>query len=559
MPENITHHQAVDGEKRATASTYMELKKEALVYFGKWQAGVLQRLREVKVSYADNGAQRSRGRGRRLRPGSRAGRSGQGGRGCLMPSTLATEPKRAPTVHVDPELASRYPPIANALWTLHLDRRKLLLHIALLILVSLQEYSANSRLLLVSLASSLNLPFKEYEKDEMRLAIALAETVLEEPAEEEATPKLDDVKGSRKWKPGLGGASSTPAPAFLAAPLQNAGIGTSRGGLGLTTSAAAGLLGIMAENGALMGSLFGMNPTRPLSKSLENILKEVQDFAFIRLAFRGPYEYVDPRGSPAEDRRLRVVVAMSGFLLQEDDMTRNWRGLSSQTEAYAVRWETAALLNFGHALETLIKTKAWKKTRKSIASKTTPRGSVNSSWPAPILRVSKIIDNSWSVGFVRAEKAGANLADSLTKQRFQGDRPVSLIGFSLAARTIYNCLMSLAERRQFGLVDSVVMLGTPAPADSGVWKTLKSVVSGRLINVYCENDCILGFLSRTSNTELGLAGLQEIRGANGVENHCVKSLPKGHLSYSSLLGHILRDVGWEDLDAGALGLERLAA
>lgn len=90
MPENITHHQAVDGEKRATASTYMELKKEALVYFGKWQAGVLQRLREVKVSYADNGAQRSRGRGRRLRPGSRAGRSGQGGRGCLMPSTLAT-------------------------------------------------------------------------------------------------------------------------------------------------------------------------------------------------------------------------------------------------------------------------------------------------------------------------------------------------------------------------------------------------------------------------------------------------------------------------------------
>ena len=163
------------------------------------------------------------------------------------------------------------------------------------------------------------------------------------------------------------------------------------------------------------------------------------------------------------------------------------------------------------------------------------------------------------MGFVRAEKAGANLADSLTKQRFQGDRPVSLIGFSLAARTIYNCLMSLAERRQFGLVDSVVMLGTPAPADSGVWKTLKSVVSGRLINVYCENDCILGFLSRTSNTELGLAGLQEIRGANGVENHCVKSLPKGHLSYSSLLGHILRDVGWEDLDAGALGLERLAA
>lgn len=160
---------------------------------------------------------------------------------------------------------------------------------------------------------------------------------------------------------------------------------------------------------------------------------------------------------------------------------------------------------------------------------------------------------------VRAEKAGAALADLLIRQRFQGERPVSLIGFSLAARAIYACLMILAERRQFGIIDSVVMLGTPAPSESRVWLTLKSVVSGRLINVYSESDYILGFLYRTSNTQFGIAGLQEIQGADGVENHCIKTLPRGHLSYASIMGNIFRDIGWEDVDYKAVRAETVPA
>lgn len=180
---------------------------------------------------------------------------------------------------------------------------------------------------------------------------------------------------------------------------------------------------------------------------------------------------------------------------------------------------------------------------------------IDSTWPEPLLRISKIIDNPWSVGMVRAEKVGAVLADSLMRQRFQGDRPVSLIGFSLAARAIYACLMVLAERRQFGVVDSVIMLGTPAPSESRVWLTLKSVVTGRLVNVYSESDYILGFLYRTSNIQFGIAGLQEIQGADGVENHCIKTLPRGHLSYPSMMGNILRDIGWEDVDIKAVRAE----
>jgi hypothetical protein len=145
---------------------------------------------------------------------------------------------------------------------------------------------------------------------------------------------------------------------------------------------------------------------------------------------------------------------------------------------------------------------------------------------------------------VRAEKAGAVLADAVMRHKFQGDRPVSLIGYSLAARAIYACLMVLAERRQFGIIDSVVMMGAPVPSESRVWLTLKSVVSGRLVNVYSEHDYLLGFLCRFSNIQFGIAGLQDIQGADGVENHNVGEMPNGHLGYQSRAGRILQDIGW---------------
>ncbi|KAG5983930.1 hypothetical protein E4U55_006713 [Claviceps digitariae] len=555
-------HQIIEKEENEAMTPQLrELKKEALAYFRKWQGNVLQRLREINVNDSIPYISGSRARGRGVvRGGYRAGRGGRGGRGGgTVALTLATGPPRAPTNHVDPDLAARYPPTPNTLWTLPLERRKLFLHIALLILVSLQDYNAYSRKLLVCIASSLNVPYKVYQLDENRLAQGLAKAALEVPPEDDKTAKSDEVKPSKKWKLGLGSASGSSAPISLAAPLRNVGIGSAQGGLGLTTTAAAGLLGIMAENGFLMGSLFGMNPTRPLGKILESFLREVQDFAFIRLCNNIHYEYADPRESQVEDRRLRVVVAMSGCLLDSDDMIKPWRSLSSQTEVYAIRWETEALLNLGSSLETVIKSTAWGSARRDIEAKTIFQSLIDSSWPEPLLRISKIIDNPWSVGMVRAEKAGAVLADSLIRQRFQGDRPVSLIGFSLAARAIYACLMILAERRQFGVVDSVIMLGTPAPSESRVWLTLKSVVSGRLINVYSESDYILGFLYRTSNTQFGIAGLQEIQGADGVENHCVKTLPRGHLSYASMMGTILRDIGWEDVDIKVIRAETVPA
>lgn len=427
----------------------------------------------------------------------------------------------------------------------------------LLVILSLHDYNANARVLMVNLTSSLNLPLKLHDEDEARIAQGLAAAAMELSPERAAAQK-EENKLSKKWKFSLG--AGNPTGAGLAMPLLGVGVGSGKDGLKAPTAAA--LLGIMSENGLLMGSLFGMNPSKPVDKVVEGFLREVQDFAFLSVTDDGDLEYIDPRQYSPSYRRLRIVIAMSGFMLEGDAVTTPWNSLGSQSEVYVVQWELGAVASLGNALETVVKSTAWHNARQQIRQKSSRSTKfrdmtcsyntsvfhclLNSTWPEPLLKISKIIDNPWSVGMVRAEKVGIVLADAIMRHKFHGERAVSLVGYSLAARAIYVCLMVLAERRQFGLIDSVVMMGTPAPSDSKVWVTLKSVVSGRLVNAYTEEDYILGFLYRTSNTQFGIAGLQEIHGATGVENHRVAHLPNGHLSYQSLSAKILEDIHWEN-------------
>jgi hypothetical protein len=174
--------------------------------------------------------------------------------------------------------------------------------------------------------------------------------------------------------------------------------------------------------------------------------------------------------------------------------------------------------------------------------------------PIALLKVSKVVDNPFSVAKNRADKAGLILADALINKA-QGERPVTLIGYSLGARLIYSCLMNLAERRAFGLVESAVLIGTPAPSDAADWRAMRSVVAGRLVNVYSENDYILAFLYRTSAIQYGVAGLQEAQDVTGIENVNVSEMVSGHLRYQYLVGSILEKIGFENIDVEEVARE----
>ena len=170
-----------------------------------------------------------------------------------------------------------------------------------------------------------------------------------------------------------------------------------------------------------------------------------------------------------------------------------------------------------------------------------------------LIKISKVIDNPWTVGMVRAEKAGGVLADAILN-KFQGERGVTLIGYGLGARVIYACLMQLSEKRVFGAIENAVMLGTPCPTEIRTWTAMRRVVAGRLVNVHSKNDYLLGFMYRTGSWQYGIAGLEKIQGVHGVENLDVGDLATDHIRYQHLVNIVLKKLNWEDV--GNAGVSR---
>lgn len=68
------------------------------------------------------------------------------------------------------------------------------------------------------------------------------------------------------------------------------------------------------------------------------------------------------------------------------------------------------------------------------------------AWPATLVTAFDLIDSKWAVAVDRSEKAGKVLAEVLLKG-LQGNRPVTLVGFSLGARVIFKCLQCLADSK----------------------------------------------------------------------------------------------------------------
>jgi hypothetical protein len=207
----------------------------------------------------------------------------------------------------------------------------------------------------------------------------------------------------------------------------------------------------------------------------------------------------------------------------------------------------SALLALGTSLQDMVSSYAFSLIKFEILKRTVLATLMSALWPVYLLKMATAIDNPFAVARKRSEKAGEVLADTLINKA-QGERPVTLIGYSLGARVVYSCLKSLAERKAFGLVESVVFIGAPVPSNSDNWRVMRSVVSGKVINVCSENDYILAFLYRATTLQFGVAGLQEIQDVEGVENMNLSKEVSGHLRYPELIGKILKRCGFEGIN-----------
>jgi len=232
-----------------------------------------------------------------------------------------------------------------------------------------------------------------------------------------------------------------------------------------------------------------------------------------------------------------------------------WRMLGQDSEVFALRYEMDALLELGNSLKSMVSSYAWSYVKLEILKRTVLATLGSALWPVYLLKMATSIDNPFAVARNRSEKAGEVLADALINKA-QGERPVTLIGYSLGSRVIYSCLNSLAERRAFGLVESVVFIGSPVPSNANNWRFMRSVVSGKMINVFSENDYILAFLYRATSIQFGVAGLQEVSSVESIDNLNLSAEVSGHLRYPDSIGKILKKAGFADVHVEDIDIER---
>ena len=438
-------------------------------------------------------------------------------------------------------LQSMYPPVQTRLTTISKQDRVCVISCMILSLLSLGQYSAHSRVLLCYLTSSLAVPLSILTTEETEIAQTLMLASKTLSADDETRKRQTENAVSRKWKVGLAsvaGAVVIGVTGGIAAPLVAGAIGGIMGGVGL--GGVASFLGIFAMNGALVGTLFGAFGAKMTGEMMDAYAKEVSDFKFLPVAD----EHETMKETEAEGRRLRVTIGINGWLNHPEDVVKPWGVMGRESEVFALRYEMDALIDLGTSLEGMVSSYAWSFVKLEILKRTVLATLWSALWPVYLLKMATSVDNPFSVARNRSEKAGEVLADALINKA-QGERPVTLIGYSLGSRVIYSCLRSLAERKAFGLVENVILIGSPVPSSKANWRIMRAVVSGRLMNVYSENDYILAFMYRATSIQFGVAGLQKIEGVEGVENVDLSEEVSGHLRYPELVGKILKRCGVE--------------
>ncbi|KAK3583744.1 hypothetical protein CHS0354_022776 [Potamilus streckersoni] len=399
-------------------------------------------------------------------------------------------------------------------------------------------YDARWRVLIKYMCLQLRISWDDIEQVETTLAETLEESAYEMSEEE----KQEKAKKRRKEKikryvligiATVGGGTLIGLTGGLAAPLVAAGAGAIIGGAG------AAALGSTAGV-AIIGSLFGVAGAGLAGFKMKKRVGALEEFSF------EPLTVVGGRLRMGEiTKQLHISIAVTGWLTDSmNDFRIPWKCLAESKEQYSVRWESKYLLQLGNAFEYILSLGMGVATSEALKYTVLAGIMAAVAWPSALMSAAGVIDNPWSVVTQRANNAGKQLAEVLLA-REQGNRPVTLIGYSMGARVVFSCLEELSKRKGGdGLVEDVILLGAPVSGDPKNWQPLARVVAGRIVNGYCRSDWLLKFLYRTASVQIKIAGLGPVIWENRrMHNFDLSGVLDGHRDYEKNLDTLMKAVG----------------
>ncbi|KAF5358195.1 hypothetical protein D9756_001400 [Leucocoprinus leucothites] len=314
----------------------------------------------------------------------------------------------------------------------------------------------------------------------------------------------------------------------FAAPLVAAGVTSVLGWFGLSGTAVGLMMTGLAGSSMVCGALFGAYGAKSTGEMVERYMREVRDLAVL------------PVGVKEGEETLGIRLCVSGWLTDESDVRKPWT-IFEGDDTFALQWEIEALKALSDAMYGLVKSHAMKYVKAEVIRRTVFAGLMSALSPVALLKIGELIDNPWMTARARAQKTGLVLAELIAKRAF-GNRPITLVGYSLGSLVIFEALRELAKlpiSESFGLVEDVFLFGTPTAPGPGVWAKVRRVVAGRLVNGYASNDYVLAILTRATVVSWTVAGLGPVE-VQGVEDvHCNEVT--GHTMWRGMVGKYLEE------------------
>ncbi|KAL0581565.1 hypothetical protein V5O48_000494 [Marasmius crinis-equi] len=428
-----------------------------------------------------------------------------------------------PELEEDADTSTRdLPPLPSQEQLIRVINTVLFLHVT-----TTKEYSARTRCFLSS--------FGPLNEEAVVAALKNPEGAIEQAQQQaKETTEKHAKKGKTLRMIGMGvgavaGGVLVGVTGGLAAPLVGGAFATVLGWLGVGGTAAGLLASGLAGSSAVCGALFGIYGARSTANMVERHTREVRDLALVPV-------------STQDEETLALRLCVSGWLSDEREVTAPWT-IFGGDDTFALRWEVQALMDLSDALYTLIGTHVMKYVSIQVIKRTVFASLLASLTPLAWLKIGQIIDNPWSNAKSLAVKTGAVLGDLLSKRVF-GNRPVSLVGYSLGSLVIVEALKYLAAlppSETSHLIEDVYLFGTPATTNPEIWSSIRRLVAGRIVNGYSDGDYVLGVLSRASSANWKVAGLEPID-VVGVESVQFSEV-NGHTKWRGFIGTSLKSCG----------------
>lgn len=403
-----------------------------------------------------------------------------------------------------------------------------------LLLLADSTYDSRSRTLLIRFAKILQISNTDICEFERRITDALD---MEQSTEDQVWNETDHMKVRRKKNrkrkicyvglATIGGSLVLGLSGGLLAPVIGAGIAAGLSTIGITGAAGfltgVGGTAVVAATSTAIGAKIG---TEAMSKRMGS----VRTFEFSPLH---------------NNRRVNLIVSVSGWMIgNEDDVRLPFSTVDPiEGDLYSLHWEPEMLKSTGQTIN-ILASEIFTQTIQQILGATILTAFMSAiQMPMMLSKLGYLIDNPWNVSLDRAWSAGLILADTIMSRNL-GQRPITLVGFSLGARVIYSCLRELCKRNACGLVENVFLFGTPVVYNRDELVMTRSVVSGRFVNGYSDKDWILCYLFRaTSGGFKSVNGISPINGIEGIENFNCSDLVEGHMAYRKRMPKLLKEVG----------------